>query len=434
MKQQIKVPSAGESVTQATIGEWQKKDGDYVQQNDVLVVMETDKASMDLVAEHGGLLKIFKLDGEDVAIGEVIGELDISAKPPKDTTTVTSPTSSQPDKQEHKEEKKESPTDKKTAPSAEHPTTIPSLTNPSLTSSKTQLTAGLGPAVKKLIAEQSLDPSQIPATGPKGRVTKGDVLDFIKHPKQKPDSGTLELPAGFEQRTKTEQVRERMSTLRRRVAERLVESQQSTATLTTFNEIDMSKVIALRVEYKEAFQKKYNVKLGFMGFFIKAVINALEAFPKVNAFIEDREIVYNQGYHIGVAVSTEKGLVVPVIKNAEQLSLADVEKAVLFYAVKARDGKISPDDLMGGTFTISNGGVFGSLMSTPILNPPQSGILGMHKIEQRPVAVDGQLKVKPMMYVALSYDHRMVDGRESVGFLVKIKECVEDPFRLLIDI
>ncbi len=430
MKQQIKVPSAGESVTQATIGEWQKKDGDYVQQNDVLVVMETDKASMDLVAEHSGLLKILKPDGEDVAIGAVIGEVDTSAKPPKDATPSTSPTSSQPDKQEQKKEKKESSLDKRPSSPAEHST----ATDPSMTSSQTPPSAGLGPAVKKLLAEQNLDPSQIPATGPKGRVTKGDVLDFIKHPQPTPNSGATELPAGFEQRTETGQVRERMSTLRRRVAERLVESQQSTATLTTFNEIDMSKVIALRSEYKETFQKKYNVKLGFMGFFIKAIIKALEAFPKVNAFIEDREIVYNQGCHIGVAVSTEKGLVVPVIKNAEQLSLPDLEKAVLFYAVKARDGKISPDDLMGGTFTISNGGVFGSLMSTPILNPPQSGILGMHKIEQRPVAMDGQLKIKPMMYVALSYDHRMVDGRESVGFLLKIKECMEDPIRLVMDI
>ena len=225
-----------------------------------------------------------------------------------------------------------------------------------------------------------------------------------------------------------------MTTIRKRIAERLVQSQHSTATLTTFNEIDMSQVMNLRAQYKETFQKKHNIKLGFMGFFIKATIQALQTFPKVNAFIEGDDIVYNHSCHIGVAVSTDRGLVVPVIRNTDQLGMAELEKAVLFYAEKARDGKISPDDLMGGTFTISNGGVFGSLMSTPILNPPQSGILGMHKIEQRPVVVDGQIQIKPMMYVALSYDHRMVDGRESVGFLLKIKECIEDPIRLLMDV
>ena len=431
MKQQIKVPSAGESVTQATIGEWQKKDGDYVQQNDVLVVMETDKASMDLVAEHSGVLKILKPEGEDVAIGTVIGELDTSAKPPKNVAQSSAPS---PSSNKTETPKEESPKEKKIISPPEQPAKTSAVDSNVIPPVATQPQPGMGPAVKKLITEQSLDPSQIPATGSGGRITKGDVLAFMKHPKQTPDFGTVKLPAGFEQKTETGQVRERLSTLRRRVAERLVESQQSTATLTTFNEIDMSKVMALRAQYKEDFQKKYDIKLGFMGFFMKAVIKALQTFPKVNAFIEDRETVYNQGCHIGVAVSTDKGLVVPVIKNAEQLSLPDLEKAVLFYAVKARDGKISPDDLMGGTFTISNGGVFGSLMSTPILNPPQSGILGMHKIEQRPVAVDGQVKIKPMMYVALSYDHRIVDGRESVGFLLKIKECVEDPFRLVIDI
>ena len=433
MKQQIKVPSAGESVTQATIGEWQKKDGDYVQQNDVLVVMETDKASMDLVAEHSGLLKILKQEGEDVAIGEVIAELDTSASPPKDAPPAASAHSSSGDEKEDTkvEEKKETP-ENKTAISPKPFSSAPVF---SQSISPSVAAQPGGPAAKKLMAEHNLTPSQIQATGPGGRITKGDVLSFIQNPQSpQSDSGLGKQAVDFGQRTQTGQVRERMSTIRRRIAERLVESHQNTATLTTFNEIDMSKVMALRTEHKDAFQKKHDIKLGFMGFFIKAVVKALQTFPRVNAFIEDKEVVYNQGCHIGVAVSTEKGLVVPVIKNAEQLSLPDLEKSVRFYAVKARDGKISPDDLMGGTFTISNGGVFGSLMSTPILNPPQSGILGMHKIEQRPIAVDGQIKVKPMMYVALSYDHRMVDGRESVGFLLKVKECVEDPIRLLMDV
>ena len=433
MKQQIKVPSAGESVTQATIGEWQKKDGDYVQQNDVLVVMETDKASMDLVAEHSGVLKILKPEGEDVAIGTVIGELDTAAAAPKEAV-VSVPSSSA--------DKKEAPNLEEKREASEKKTAVPKpASNAPVFNQSSPLAAAKrsGPAAKKLIAEHNIKSSQVQATGPGGRITKGDVLAFLQNPSppppSQPDSSPRKQTVDFEQRTtQTGQMRERMSTLRRRIAERLVESQHSTATLTTFNEIDMSKVMTLRAEHKEAFQKKHDIKLGFMGFFIKAVVKALQTFPKVNAFIEDREIVYNQGCHIGVAVSTERGLVVPVIKNAEQLSLPDLEKAVLFYAVKARDGKISPDDLMGGTFTISNGGVFGSLMSTPILNPPQSGILGMHKIEQRPIAVDGQIKIKPMMYAALSYDHRMVDGRESVGFLLKVKECVEDPIRLLMDV
>ena len=390
MKHEIKVPSAGESVTQATVGEWQKKEGDYVYKNDVLVIMETDKASMDLSAEHSGKLKILKKEGEDVNIGEVIAELDSSVKAPSVET-------------------------QKPAPAKTTPPEIPLKPSPAVENKALKM----GPAVKKLIAEKNLKAADIPPGGPKDNITKEDVLNFInKKPADKP----------------AEQRRERMSTLRRRIAERLVESQQNSAVLTTFNEIDMSKVMALRAEYKETFQKKHNLKLGFMGFFIKASVKALKTFPKVNAFIEQRDIIYNQACHIGVAVSTDKGLVVPVIKNADALSLPELERAVLFSAEKAREGNILPDDLTGGTFTISNGGVFGSLMSTPILNPPQSGILGMHKIEQRPVAIKGKMEIRPMMYIALSYDHRIVDGKESVGFLLKIKECVEDPFRLLIDV
>ena len=425
MKQQIKVPSVGESVTQATIGEWQKKTGDYVQQNEVLVVMETDKASMDLVAEYSGQLHILKQEGEDVQVGEVIAELDSSVSPPASASLPKETV------KDTKENQKKLPSDKTlVANLLKDKEQTPSQKTASEKMTNNSMSQTLSPAVRKLITENNIDPSHIHGQGPGGRITKGDVLSFMKSPKKEPitPSNTQAGTAG------TEKTRERMSTIRKRIAERLVQSQQTTATLTTFNEVDMSQVMSLRTQYKEIFQKKHNIKLGFMGFFIKATIQALKTFPKVNAFIEGDEIVYNHSCHIGVAVSTDRGLVVPVIRNADQMKMPELEQSVLFYAEKARDGKISPDDLMGGTFTLSNGGVFGSLMSTPILNPPQSGILGMHKIEQRPVVVDGKIEIKPMMYTALSYDHRMVDGKESVSFLLKVKECIEDPVRLLIDV
>ena len=537
MKQQIKVPSAGESVTEATIGEWQKNTGDYVRQNDVLVVLETDKASMDLVAEYNGRLDILKQEGEDVKIGEVIAELDTSVSPKEHTSKETKVTSGSFPNQATSSDQTTSPNqatfpDQTTSPDQtippapssspqnENRQSFPSdkqlitdflkqnkasketdndalshTSSPQPTSSKNQKTHDipeatfpspsvkpeatfpspsikaesvstpannhtgntLSPAVRKWIVEHKLNPSIIKGSGPGGRITKGDVLSFIENTRKKGNDATgesfaqknhgkispppvsappLSLPdiVLSTQSDRSSTTRKRMSTIRRRIAERLVQSQQSTATLTTFNEADMSQVMSLRAQYKETFQKKHNIKLGFMGFFIKATIQALQTFPRVNAFIEDKDIVYNHSCHIGVAVSTDRGLVVPVIRNADKMKLPELEKSVLFYAEKARSGKINPDDLMGGTFTISNGGVFGSLMSTPILNPPQSGILGMHKIEQRPVVADGQIVIKPMMYIALSYDHRMVDGRESVSFLLKIKECVEDPVRLLMDV
>ncbi len=479
MKQQITVPAVGESVTQATVGEWQKKTGEYIRQNDVLVVMETDKASMELVAEHSGKLNILKQNGEDVTIGEVIGEVDTSATPSKSeavTSEKISPNlkphalknqsapllntvNSSPSPSHPKEDIPQFPSDKiiadllnrqakenmetsKKTLSNPFPTGVPSpaesLEKPLEKTSRGPMGQTLSPAVRKLVTEHNLNPAIIPRTGPSGRITKGDVLHFLSDQKHQQSTAVqspsfVTTPTSLPSHTE-ETTRKKMTTIRKRIAERLVESQQSTATLTTFNEIDMSQVMSLRTQYKETFQKKHNIKLGFMGFFIKATVHALKAFQRVNAFIEDEEIVYNHFCHVGVAVSTDRGLVVPVIRNADKMELPELEKNVLFYAEKARDGKISPDDLMGGTFTISNGGVFGSLMSTPILNPPQSGILGMHKIEQRPVVVDGQITIKPMMYIALSYDHRMVDGKESVGFLLKIKECVEDPIRLLMNV
>ena len=442
MKQQIKVPSVGESVTQATIGEWQKKTGDYVHQNEVLVVLETDKASMDLVAEFSGKLNILKTEGEDVQVGEVIAELDTSATAEKNSPNIEKTISLMKDNSSPAVKNtpslsaiSDSSTEKKT--NAQHSSSVKNFSSPIIihdaqmanqTTFKGTPNRTLSPSVRKWVEEHKLDVSQISGTGPRGRITKQDVMNISKPSFVHSPSPPI-IPTD-----KPEQTRERMTTIRRRIAERLVASQQNTATLTTFNEVDMTEVIALRTQYKESFQKQHNVKLGFMGFFIKAVIKALQTFPKVNAFIEGREIVYHHSAHIGVAVSTDKGLVVPVIRHADQMSLADLEKMVAFYAEKAREGKLSPEDLSGGTFTISNGGVFGSLMSTPILNPPQSGILGMHKIEQRPVVIEGQVKIKSMMYVALSYDHRMVDGRESVSFLQKVKECIEDPIRLLIDV
>ncbi len=425
MKEQIKVPSVGESVMEATIGKWQKKSGDYVEQNETLVIMETDKASMDLVAEHSGQLNIFKQEGEEVKIGEVIAELDTSVK----NTNKTVQAKQSQDKIRQKKTIDQPATNQQTASQQTMDQQNQAVSQQAQAPEPQTSEKVLSPAVRKWVMQKNLDPSQIKGSGPAGRLTKADVLSA-----QPPQQGYSEIPASGLAK-ENQQSRERMSTIRKRIAERMVESQHRSATLTTFNEIDMSQVMALRAKYKDSFQKKNQIKLGFMGIFIKATIKALQAFPRVNAFIEgDDEVVYNHACHIGIAVSTERGLVVPVIRNADQMTLADLEKSVAYQAEKAREGKIIPDDLTGGTFTLSNGGVFGSLMSTPILNPPQSGILGMHKIEQRPIAINGEVKIRPMMYVALSYDHRMVDGRESVGFLLMIKESVENPIRILIDV
>lgn len=408
MSQQIKVPAVGESVTEATIAEWVKQDGDFVERDDILLVLETDKASVEVVAESAGQLKTTAQEGDTVSVGTAVGEIDTSKSGP--TPQASSTTSAQ------------------TSPA---PTPQPSTTSPAAHTPK-----GLSPAVRKIVAERQLDSSQIPATGPRGNITKADALSF-----QPGQAATSSASSSAGTATATPSAsstggvrREKMSRIRQTIAKRLVQSQQDAAILTTFNEIDMSQVIALRKTYKESFAKKHGVNLGFMGFFVKAAVEALKAFPRVNAYIEGDEMVFHDYNHIGIAVGTEKGLMVPVLKNAEHMSLAQVEQGIKDYALKARDGKISMDDLSGGTFTISNGGVYGSLMSTPILNPPQSGILGLHKIEERPMAIDGQVVIRPMMYVALSYDHRIIDGSESVKFLVRIKECIEDPTRILMEI
>ena len=420
MIKQIKVPSVGESVNQATVGSWEKEDGSFVHQNEVLVVMETDKASMDLVSEYTGKLKILKQAGEEVKIGEVLAEVDISQKPKPGLAK--------------KPVKKDQSTKKEMA-AAPSPLSVPPFPPPVAEGpSIRQSDIHLSPAVRSLVENRNLDVKSIQATGPKGNITKADALLALEQKKpapsmEKPGGGTFPVDEKH-----TGQTREKMTTIRKQIARRLVQSQKDTATLTTFNELDMSAIVELRAKYKENFKEKHGVKLGFMGFFIKAAVLALKKFPKVNAFIEGDEIVYNHACHVGVAVSTDRGLVVPVIFHADTMNLPELEKWVLYYGEKARQGKLLPKELMGGTFTISNGGVFGSLMSTPILNPPQSGILGLHAIQSRPVVRDGKVAVKPMMYVALSYDHRLVDGQGAVSFLVTLKECIEDPIKLLIDI
>ncbi len=422
----IKVPEVGESITEAEIGEWLKSDGDFVERDEVILSLETDKASVEVVAEGAGKLSHKAAEGDTVEVGAVIGSIDTSAEAPAggDKKEASSEDDSE------KEEKSQSSSGSNGASSGG------AKEAPAKGSGGAGLSAAdtdhLSPAVRKMVNEKGIDPSQIEGSGPGGRITKEDVMNF--KPK-KEESSKKEAPsksAPKPQEGTTERVK--MSTIRRKIAERLVNAQQTAAILTTFNEVDMTALMNLRNKYKEDFEKKHDVRLGFMGFFVKATIEALKEFPAVNAQIDGTDILYNNFFNIGVAVSSPKGLVVPVLKNAEKMTLAEIEQNIKNYAVKARDGKISIDDMSGGTFTISNGGVFGSLMSTPILNPPQSGILGMHKIEKRPVVVGDEIKIRPMMYLALSYDHRMIDGKESVSFLVRIKENIEDPSRILLQV
>lgn len=423
MKIEVKVPAVGESVTEATIGSWNKKNGDYIKRNDVLLLLETDKASVEVVAENDGALHIAVEAGQVVKIGATVATIDTDAK-----ASASLPTSPQTSIQS-------------TAPVGANSTTAQPSANHS---------QHLSPAVQKIVTENNINPAQIAGTGKDGRLTKGDVLLALDGSvnsitsKNLPSKPTTEAtakapaPALFPASVRGSKQGDKkivpMTSIRKRIAERLVEAKNTTALLTTFNEVDMTKLNEIRAKYKDKFKEKYGISLGMMGFFTKAVIEALKAYPNVNAYISGTDIEYHNYYNIGIAVSTERGLMVPVIKDADQMTLAEIEMAVRDYALKARDGKIGVDDLQGGTFSITNGGVFGSLMSTPILNPPQSAILGMHKVEDRPVALNGQVVVRPMMYVALSYDHRIIDGKESVGFLVKIKEGVEDPERLIVGV
>jgi 2-oxoglutarate dehydrogenase E2 component (dihydrolipoamide succinyltransferase) len=400
MASDIIVPALGESVKEATVAKWLKKIGDSIAVDDALVELETDKVTLEVNAKSAGVLKEIKVQtGTNVEVGAVLGSIG------EGSGAAAAP----------KEEKKE-------APKAQQVAAKP-VSNDSF----------LSPAVRKIVDDNKVDTAGMSGTGKDGRLTKGDVLDALNNPKAAPAAKSSAAPAG--PRTKEDrEERVKMTRLRQRIAERLKEAQNTAAMLTTFNEIDMSHVIALRNQYKDSFEKKHGVKLGFMSFFVKAAIQALKDFPAVNAEIDGADIVYKNYYDIGVAVSTPTGLVVPVVRDADQRGFADIEKEIGALGLKARDGKLSIDDMTGGTFTITNGGVFGSMMSTPIINPPQSGILGMHATKERPVAINGQVVIRPMMYIALSYDHRIVDGREAVSFLVRIKDAIEDPQRLLLDV
>jgi len=431
MEIEIKIPSVGESVQEAVLVQWYKKDEDTVEKDEPLFVVETDKVTLEIVAEASGILKILVSEGEMVSIGTKVGTISTEA------VTATEPEEALPEKVEE-------------APAMEKDEEVQvKAEKVSVKPKPEDLRPILSPAVRRLVAEKNIDISGIKGTGPGNRVTKGDVLLYLEQtpsaepapaplpatPKAKdvaqftPESSAKPIPSKMEDVT-----RKPMSPIRRTIASRLLEAKHSTAMLTTFNEIDMSHTMSIRAHYKEAFKEKYGVSLGFMSFFIKACVEGLKEFPQINAFVDANDIVYHNYYHVGIAVGTGKGLVVPVIRNADMLSFAELEQAIVNYVDKIKSNRLELADLEGGTFTITNGGVFGSLLSTPILNTPQSGILGMHKIEKRPVVVDDEIIIRPMMYVALSYDHRIVDGREAVTFLVRVKECIENPERIMMEI
>ena len=445
---EIKVPSVGESVTEATLAEWFKKDGDTVQKDEPLFVIETDKVTLEVVAETDGVLSIKVQAGETVAIGAVVGTIDTeaAAKKGKDVGKETEEEKTSVE-ETLPEEEKQAPPKELTEKEKEKAEKKPAKKEPPKKKERPPLMpSSLAPSVRNLISQNNIDINKIEGTGPGGRITRGDVLLYIernaeKTPEKRPEeyreasTGEEKKGAAKEPRdTEKQTSRKPMSPIRRRIAERLLEAKQNTAMLTTFNEIDMFHVQDIRSRYKESFKEKHNVSLGLMSFFIKATIEALKEFPEVNAFIDRDEIVYHHYYHIGIAVGAEKGLVVPVIRHADQLSFAELERAIVDYVKKIKENRLELADLEGGTFTITNGGVYGSLLSTPILNMPQSGILGMHKIEKRPVAVDDKIEIRPMMYVALSYDHRIIDGRQAVSFLKHIKEYIENPEQMMVEL
>ncbi len=419
MATDIKVPALGESVSEATIAKWFKKPGDAVKLDEPLVELETDKVTIEVPSPAAGVLeRVAAQTGETVKVGGILGAISNGAA----AAQAQAPAA-------------------KAAPAAPEPAPAPKEAAASPAAPAAEA-AQLSPAVRKIVEEKKLDPQRIPGSGKDGRLTKGDVLQAVpkaakpaapppaRGPAQPPPPITAPSPPEEEGR----EVRVKMTRLRQTIARRLKEAQNTAAMLTTFNEVDMHQVMNLRTQYKETFEKRHGVKLGFMGFFVKAVVQALKEIPSINADIDGEDILYRNYYHIGVAVGLDKGLVVPVVRDADRLSLAEIEKAIATLGAKARDGSLKIEDMQGGTFTISNGGVYGSLMSTPILNAPQSGILGMHKIQDRPVAVNGEVVIRPMMYLALTYDHRLVDGREAVTFLVRVKESLEDPQRLILEL
>jgi len=411
MALEMKVPSPGESITEVEIAEWLVEDGDYVEKDQAIAEVDSDKATLELPAEASGIITLKAEEGDAVQVGEVVCLIDTEAEKPGGGESA--------EKEEaERQEKAEEDNSKKAEAKTEEPSK--SSTEEQKQDDKNYATGTPSPAAKKTLAEKGIDAKDVKGTGKNGRITQDDAV------KAKPSMGTPGNGSRSESRKK-------MSMLRRKVAERLVSAKNETAMLTTFNEADMSAIFELRKKYKEDFKAKHDVSLGFMSFFTKAVIRALEQYPAVNSMIDGKEMITYDYKDISIAVSGPKGLMVPVIRNAENLSFRGVEAEVKRLALRARDGKITVDEMTGGTFTISNGGVFGSMLSTPIINPPQSGILGMHNIIERPVAVDGKVEIRPMMYLALSYDHRIIDGKESVGFLVAIKEALESPEELLMD-
>jgi 2-oxoglutarate dehydrogenase E2 component (dihydrolipoamide succinyltransferase) len=412
MSIEVKIPPVGESIESGVVSVWHKKSGEYVEAGESLFTLETDKVSTEIPAEKAGVLETKVDEGQEVKIGEIVATIDDQATPPTAKT-----------------KKASAPNNAVAAAEAEGP--------------RSRNAEVLSPAVKRMTTEEKVDPAKISGTGKGGRLTKGDVLAHLQSQPQPSDTDDQEKPRPKKERVPAAEpaatgeerfTRKKMSPLRRKIAAQLVMAQQTAAILTTFNECDMSEVMALRKKAQEKFQADHGLKLGFMSFFIKATVEGLKAVPAINSRIEGDDFILNHYYDIGIAVGTERGLVVPVVREADKKSFADLERDVADFATRAREGKIKIEDLQGGTFTISNGGVYGSLMGTPILNPPQSGILGMHAIQQRPVAVNGEVVVRPMMYLALSYDHRAVDGKEAVTFLVKVKEAIENPTALLLDL
>ena len=395
----IKVPTVGESISEVTLVKWLKKEGDYVNRDEVLCELESEKATFELNAEQAGTLHIVAQEGATLNIGDIACSIDETAAKPAGT---------------------DKPAAAPAAPRAEEPKKDkPAAVAPAKEEPKADVKAT--PVAQAIMSDKQVKPAEVKGSGAKGRIMKNDVLEAIAHPGRKGGDGAFTR----------EERRDKMSNLRKTVARRLVEAKNSTAMLTTFNEVDMTRIMEIRKQYKDRFKESHGVNLGFMSFFTKACCVALQEWPAVNAYIDGESLVYHDYCDISIAVSAPKGLVVPVIRNAESMSMADIEKKVVELAGKARDNKLSPDEMAGGTFTITNGGVFGSLMSTPIINIPQSAILGMHKIQDRPMAINGKVEIRPMMYLAVSYDHRIIDGRESVGFLVRVKELLENPELLL---
>ena len=452
MQVELKVPEVGESVKEAILAEWYKKEGDSVEKDEPVFVIETDKVTLEVPAEESGVLHILVAEGENVEIGTVVGTLETEGAEKKTPQKEEAPPEPAPAKSVEapeavKAEEKPAGEAKEKAPGKPPPEPSP---EPSTGPSTESAAETLMPSVRRLIREHDLDATQIQGSGPNGRITKGDVLLYLESgaagaktkPKtqeeSQPETTSEAAPAKTTASAATESdepvTRKRMSPIRKRIAEHLLAAKQETAMLTTFNEIDMSRVMGIRDRYKDGFYKKYDTRLGFMSFFIKAVVAALKEMPQVNARIEGDEIIYYHYYHIGIAIGAEKGLVVPVIRHADRKSFAELESEIVSFAAKVKENRLELSELEGGTFSITNGGIYGSLLSTPILNMPQSAILGMHKIEERPVAIDGEVVIRPMMYVALSYDHRIVDGKDAVTFLRRTKEFIENLERIMMEI